>query len=432
MKILTPYPYLLIMLWVLCYSNRQQAELSSINLVPNVLISAPCKYWEALHIDTDRTVALRKEAEVKQKFNCGFLLWYKNWLLPVQFLHFFYLHRLLFAGIASLQWNDASYTRNHNPGGRHSYIRRTSVLTTATNAHLIRGIHHIRVGMIGRKKNRVSGSQYLLAFLLSFWQTGWFRLPALAGISTLVYAMKRWRMRLKHRRELELTEIKEQVAALQQQKTELEMQKLRAQMNSHFLFNSLNAINRFILQNNCVQASAYLSKFSKLVRLILQNSQEAFIPLFSELEALELYLELEALRFDDHFTFAIVTSEDLDMDLIKIPPLLIQPYAENAIWHGLMHKDTKGHLDIQIFQEDETLFFKITDDGVGRNKAAEIKNTSYSINKPMGMRITADRISLMQHNTQLSYGIQITDKKLPDGTAAGTEVLIQIPLLYYT
>ena len=147
-------------------------------------------------------------------------------------------------------------------------------------------------------------------------------------------------------------------AELQQKATELEMQALRAQMNPHFIFNSLNSINRFILQNNRAQASEYLTKFSKLVRMILQNSQAAFITLESELEALSLYLEMEALRFNYHFDYKISFPDDLDISVLKVPPLIIQPYTENAIWHGLMHKEEKGQLDIEVSQENSYLFLR--------------------------------------------------------------------------
>jgi len=148
-------------------------------------------------------------------------------------------------------------------------------------------------------------------------------------------------------------------AELEQKATELEMQALRAQMNPHFIFNSLNSINRFILQNNKAEASEYLTKFSRLVRLILQNSQASLIPLESELESLELYLGLEALRFDHHFKYRISVRKDLDIEVLKVPPLIIQPYVENAIWHGLMHKEEKGKLDIEVSHENNHLFFKI-------------------------------------------------------------------------
>ena len=214
---------------------------------------------------------------------------------------------------------------------------------------------------------------------------------------------------------------------LEQQTTELEMQTLRAQMNPHFIFNSLNSINRFILQNNKLQASEYLTKFSRLVRLILQNSQAALTPLQSEIEALQLYLELEKIRFDHQFEFSIHVDDELDPEIIRVPPLIIQPYAENAIWHGLMHKEEKGHLEIEIFNEGDLLCFKIMDDGIGRKKAAELKGNSAPGHKSMGMRITADRIAILQQQS-LDSNIVVKDLASPDGTPAGTEVLIKIPI----
>jgi LytS/YehU family sensor histidine kinase len=219
-------------------------------------------------------------------------------------------------------------------------------------------------------------------------------------------------------------------AELEQHASRLEMQALRAQMNPHFIFNSLNSINRFILQNNKAQASEYLTKFSRLVRLILQNSQAALIPLESELESLQLYLELEAVRFDHHFEFKITVEDDLDVSAIKVPPLIIQPYTENAIWHGLMHKEEKGHLEIELFQREDILCCRITDDGIGRKHAAELKSKSASSHKSMGMQITASRIEMLQQKKQLDAYIKITDLILPNGRAGGTEVFLKIPVQY--
>ena len=217
---------------------------------------------------------------------------------------------------------------------------------------------------------------------------------------------------------------------LKQKSSELEMQVLRAQMNPHFIFNSLNSINRFILQNNKEQASEYLTKFSKLVRMILQNSQVSLITLESELEALSLYLEMEALRFNDHFSYKISVPKDLDIELLKVPPLIIQPYVENAIWHGLMHKEEKGQLDIEISQEDEHLYFKVTDNGIGRKRASELASKSATKHKSMGLRITAHRIAMMQNSGDDEAAVTFNDLVEPDGTAAGTEVIIKMPILY--
>jgi LytS/YehU family sensor histidine kinase len=219
-------------------------------------------------------------------------------------------------------------------------------------------------------------------------------------------------------------------AALQHNTAELEMQALRAQMNPHFIFNSLNSINQFILENDKAQASEYLTKFSRLVRLILQNSQADLILLESELEALQLYLELEALRFNHHFDFIIKVDDDVDVSILKVPPLIIQPYAENAIWHGLMHKKEKGFLEIDLSQKEDVLYCRTIDDGIGRQKAAELKNKFTSTHRSMGMRITADRIELLQHQKLMDTSVQITDLVLPDGRAGGTEVVLKIPVLY--
>ncbi len=241
---------------------------------------------------------------------------------------------------------------------------------------------------------------------------------------------KNERLRLEHELELQQLENEKTKAELQQQATELEMQALRAQMNPHFIFNCLSSINRFILKNEAETASDYLTKFSRLIRLILQNSQVAFIPLESELETLQLYLELEALRFNHHFDYKIVVADGLDISVIKVPPLIIQPYAENAIWHGLMQKEEKGRLEIELFQQDEVLCCKISDDGIGRKKAAELKSKSASDYKSMGMQITASRIELLQSSKRRESPVTINDLVPPDGRAAGTEVIIKMPVMY--
>ena len=251
-----------------------------------------------------------------------------------------------------------------------------------------------------------------------WWYTWWAYTLFAVLIAGFVYALFRYRLN-KIRKQHEIN----------QKTAELEMQVLRAQMNPHFIFNSLNSINLFILENNKLQASEYLSKFSRLVRLILQNSREAVIPLEKELEALQLYLELEALRFEKKFTYEIKVEDSIDTTRLKVPPLIIQPYAENAIWHGLMHKKERGHLEIKLCHEGKILFCKISDDGVGRNRAAQYKNKPTSTSKSVGMRITADRIALLKNQNQNDAYMSVTDLVLPDGSPGGTEVLLKIPVL---
>jgi streptogramin lyase len=262
------------------------------------------------------------------------------------------------------------------------------------------------------------------------WGTWWFQIIAAVVIVAVVYGVMRWRLHHLYQHRLQQSVKEKQLAELQRQKTDLEMQAMRAQMNPHFIFNSLNSINRFILQNNREQASDYLIKFSRLVRLILQHSQESLISLENELEALRLYLELEALRFNYHFSYKISLPEDVDAALIKVPPLIVQPYVENAIWHGLMHKEEQGQLDIDLSHEAGFLYFKITDNGIGRQQAALLRTKSATRHESVGHKITTHRIALMQQAAAKEPFVFINDLMDANGCAAGTEVLIKMPLLY--
>lgn len=217
--------------------------------------------------------------------------------------------------------------------------------------------------------------------------------------------------------------------ALKEKAAELEMQALRAQMNPHFIFNSLNSINNFILKNDKAQASAYLIKFSKLIRMILENSSQPLISLGQELEALTLYIDMESLRFHQHFTNQIEYSEKLDTTSIKVPPLIFQPFVENAIHHGLMPKESPGHLSVKIQESGDRLFCTIRDDGIGREKAGSRTSGNPFKHKSLGMQVTRERISLLDHDRQEPSVIEIHDLVDATGNAAGTEILIQLPLL---
>jgi sensor histidine kinase YesM len=223
---------------------------------------------------------------------------------------------------------------------------------------------------------------------------------------------------------------KNEQLAFVQKTSDLEMRVLRAQMNPHFIFNSLNAINKFILESERLKASEYLVKFSKLIRMILQNSQVPLISMETELQSLRLYLELEALRFNYYFDYKISIPVDLEMSSLKVPPLLIQPYAENAIWHGLMQKPAKGKLDIEVTSEKDHVYIKICDDGIGRASSGKMRKTSDDIHKSMGLQITAERIALFDRHTREGSMVNILDLVDGNGVPAGTEVTIKIPLIY--
>ena len=198
-------------------------------------------------------------------------------------------------------------------------------------------------------------------------------------------------------------------------------------MNPHFIFNCLSSINRFILINKPEEAADYLTKFSRLIRMALQNSEKSFIRLEADLEALRLYLELERLRFRNSFDYSITLINTIETSAIFIPPLLFQPFAENAIWHGLMHKKGFGHLDISLGIEGKLLFCRITDNGIGRREAGLIKSKSAETNKSMGMTKTVARLSLLnQHSDEKSF-FSLEDITDESGQDCGTRVVLKIP-----
>ncbi|MBN8787384.1 MAG: histidine kinase [Terrimonas sp.] len=218
----------------------------------------------------------------------------------------------------------------------------------------------------------------------------------------------------------------QEVTRLQQQKADLEMYALRAQMNPHFIFNCLSSINRFILNNKMEEASDYLTKFSLLIRLTLQNSEKSFIALENELESLRLYLELEKLRFKSAFDYNISFKNNIDASTVFTPPLLIQPFTENAIWHGLMHKEGKGNLDITLEADDEILTCEITDNGIGRSKAAGFKSKSAEKNKAMGIQISAKRLALLNRENNGNPSFDIIDLVDSEGYSCGTKIVLKI------
>jgi LytS/YehU family sensor histidine kinase len=210
-------------------------------------------------------------------------------------------------------------------------------------------------------------------------------------------------------------------AELQNKISEVSLTALRSQMNPHFIFNSLNSINSVVIDGNVPLASDYLTKFSKLIRLILDNSTQSLIPLSKEVEALKLYLLMESIRFKNKFTYSIAVDEMLDEHGILIAPTTLQPFVENAILHGIMHLDKPGAIKIKIESlEPKTLQIIIDDNGVGRTKAAELKSRT-NINKSHGYQITTDRIK--QINS--SNSIDVYDKVDNNLIAMGTTVIIK-------
>lgn len=221
----------------------------------------------------------------------------------------------------------------------------------------------------------------------------------------------------------------QRIEAMGRKILELTQANLRQQMNPHFIFNTLNSIQYYVFQNDKIASNNYMSKFALLIRKTLENSRHTAIPIKEELDALRLYLELEALRFKEKFNWSILVDEEIDTLSYKIPTMLIQPYVENAITHGLMNKEEKGHLEVKLEQKGEVIFCTIEDDGIGRERAKELQKEKNNNHISMGTSITENRLRLVHEVYGKTMKVKYTDLTDAEGKAAGTRVEINIPVI---
>lgn len=193
------------------------------------------------------------------------------------------------------------------------------------------------------------------------------------------------------------------------------LQSLRREMNPHFIFNSLNSVNHFIATNNELEANQYLTKFSKLMRGVMENSTEDFIPFQQELDLLQNYLALEKTRFADKFDYEIHVDESLNTQSLKVPGMLVQPFLENAIWHGLRYRTTKGFLNLSFEKENEQLKIIIEDNGIGIEESKKQKTEHQKARKGRGMKNTLERIDLLNDLYKKEISCTVKDKENNSG-----------------
>lgn len=207
----------------------------------------------------------------------------------------------------------------------------------------------------------------------------------------------------------------------------LALKSLRTQMNPHFIFNALNSVNGFIAANDERQANKYLADFSKLMRAVLENSKSDLVPLESELSIIKLYLQLEHFRFKEKFDYSFEISPDIAIDEIDIPPMFIQPYIENSVWHGLRYKKNKGFLKVNCFKEANTIHFIIEDNGIGRKNSQQFKTQNQKTEQSTGLKNITERLAIINNlnNTNIQVEINDLDSSKDD---CGTQVRIKIPI----
>lgn len=248
----------------------------------------------------------------------------------------------------------------------------------------------------------------------AFWQTIWFKIIVFLLLFLAIYNLFKFR----------ISQIR-RTAILKERTLKAESRALKAQMNPHFIFNSLNSIDNFIINNKPEIASDYLTKFSKLMRSILEFSNRDKISLAEELGNLSVYLQMEQLRFDKKFDYKINVEEDIDTSKIFIPTMVVQPFVENSVWHGLIQKPTEGFIEIDIYRNNSNLKIDIVDDGIGRQKANALKSKTATKRKSFGMKITHERMRLLEKLEGKGASIEVNDLIDGNNKPTGTKVSIQ-------
>jgi len=256
-----------------------------------------------------------------------------------------------------------------------------------------------------------------------FYKTWWFIVICILSVSAVVISI--FQIRLYQIKQKQKAEFERQVEI-----SKAELKALRAQMNPHFVFNSLNSIQHYILNSKGDEAVRYLNKFAKLIRIILNNSEKPTVTINEDIEAVTLYLELEKMRFDNKFTYQINIGNDIDGDYDEIPPMIIQPYLENAILHGINPKDSKGHISININLIEQYIKVTVEDDGIGREASKASQHISAkSKHASLGMKITKDRLRLLNNMHQSELNVNIIDLYNNEKKPTGTKVEIFIPYI---
>lgn len=256
------------------------------------------------------------------------------------------------------------------------------------------------------------------------WQQWWFWTTVFLVCLLTAFIYYRWKLGIQRKENEQAVEKIELEKNLRQSM----LTSIKSQMNPHFFYNALNTIQSFIFTDDKRSASSYLAKFSKLTRMILEMSEKDTVSLTEEVDALILYLELEKARFnEDDFSFSIVVDSSLDLDIVKIPSMIVQPYVENAIKHGLLHKKGKKKLTVDFYIDANNLCISVDDNGIGRKKSGELAKIKSDKHKPFATRANLKRIEILNKGNN-KIGVEYTDKTDFSGIATGTTVHITIPV----
>ena len=288
---------------------------------------------------------------------------------------------------------------------------------TVSFANLQSGKYRFEVRTLGWNGQWGNAAAFEFSIEPPFWSGWWFRSLTAVGVTLFVFLLVRKRINsVRHE-----AEMKQKIA-------ETEMMALRAQMNPHFIFNCLTSIDNLIQLDEKEKATLYLSKFAKLIRSVLENSAHNTVPCWKDMETMQLYLELEALRFDNKFSYEVHVAPEILNGDYKVPPLVIQPFLENAIQHGLLNKiEGQKFLKVNVDVAQEQIHYFIEDNGIGRSEAARYKQQNKLAYGSMGIQITGERINIFNQRSGASVNIEdlYDENKQPIGTKVFVALLIQ-------
>lgn len=374
-------------LWVLHQKGLQKVDLSKIekdHFTPEIVL-------ESIHINNLPVPILEKSRTFRydeNKFAFSFSsksLKYRNEIN--------YLYRLM--GVDE-EWQKKNYADNYVeyktlPPGTYEFQVKATYRSTESDV-----------------------VSYTFSISAPFWSKWWFHVSIILTLVLAMYLYLLYQMRKKMR-----------TAKIQEELYESKLTAIQAQMNPHFIFNSLNSIQDLVLKNDAENAYTYISKFALLVRNTLNHSDKDFIDFNQELASIELYLILEKLRFKDAFNYKIIAPEDVD---IQIPPMLIQPFIENSLVHGLLHKQGAKVLSVEFELEEDVLVCTITDNGIGRKEAKLIQKRQYTDHESFALKAIKKRLEILEFRYGGEFDLQYVDL-MEQGNSAGTQVILKIPYL---
>ncbi len=311
-------------------------------------------------------------------------------------------------------------------GFNENWIATKNGITNVQYNSLLEGNYTFQVRNITTDKTASKTKQITFIVTKPFWEKWWFYLLLLSLLLILITFFYRNQL---NKREQEKNKLLKQLE-VDKELINLKLENLRSQMNPHFVFNALNSIQEYIMSNQKDLAGDYLGKFADLIRTYLEHSTKGKITLEEELNTLNMYLELEKLRFEDTLEYTVNSSNNIDEEAIYIPTMLVQPYAENALKHGLFHKTENRKLTILVSKiSNEAIECIIEDNGVGRQRSNEINKKRAANHQSFALKATSERLNLLNYRKEKKIGVAITDLFDSNNKATGTKVILTIPII---